>query len=288
MVKTYGSLFLEARKQLLASEGDNAALYARLLLCNITGKSMEKLIADRDLYASEEIEQTLHQSLSKMQSGKPLAYTLGTWPFFGLELSVCPDVLIPRDDTMAVTELAITKVKTVPANQRVLDLCTGSGCIGIAIAHEVPTARLTLVDASQAALVVAKQNVHNLKLASTVNCFHGDVFAPAPQFWGKFDVIVSNPPYIPKRELESLPASVRCYEPLMALDGGEDGLDFYRAIVQNFHSAIRPDGWLCLEFGMGQERDVASILESAGFSEIEFRKDYRGVIRAVAAKNIEK
>ena len=287
MVKKYGELYLNARKALRPGEGDNASVYARELLSLASGKSVAALLADRELYASEAIEEKLNGYLARVLAGEPLAYILGEWSFYGLPFAVTPDVLIPRDDTMAVTDLAIEALREYPAPQRVLDLCTGSGCIGLAVAHSVETARVTLADVSDKALRIAKQNTANLRLKSRVTAFSVDVLQPAPRFLGQFDLIVSNPPYITTKEMTELPVSVWAYEPHLALDGGADGLDFYRAIVKNFDSALRPGGTVCFEFGLSQEDAVRALLEQAGFDEINFRKDLRGITRAVSARKPE-
>lgn len=186
-----------------------------------------------------------------------------------------------------VTELAIEAARTYPAPQRVLDLCTGSGCIGLALAHSVESARVTLAEISEPALRVAKQNTANLRLKNRVTAFSVDVLQPAPKFLGQFDLIVSNPPYVTTKEMATLDVSVWAYEPHLALEGGEDGLDFYRAILQNFITALRPGGTICFEFGYGQETGVGELLETAGFTDMLFRKDLRGVTRAVAARKPE-
>ena len=193
MVKKYGELYLGARKTLLPVEGENAAVYARELLSLASGKSVAALLADRELYASEAIEEKLNGYLARILAGEPLAYILGEWSFYGLPFIVTPDVLIPRDDTMAVTDLAIEAARACPAPQRVLDLCTGSGCIGLALAHSVESARVTLAEISEPALRVAKQNTANLRLKNRVTAFSVDVLQPAPKFLGQFDLIVSNP-----------------------------------------------------------------------------------------------
>ena len=287
MVKKYGELYLNARKALLPIEGENAAVYARELLRLASGKSVAALLADRELYASEAIEEKLNAYLARIVAGEPLAYILGEWSFYGLDFKVTPDVLIPRDDTMAVTDLAVEAARNYPAPQRVLDLCTGSGCIGLALAHYVDSARVTLGDISEPALRVAKQNLANLRLKSRVTAFSVDVLQPAPKFLGQFDLIVSNPPYVTTKEMAALDVSVWAYEPHLALEGGEDGLDFYRAIVKNFDAALRPGGMFCFEFGLGQETALEAILQAAGLEEITFRKDLRGVVRAVCAKKPE-
>ena len=284
MVKTYADLYLDARKALLPADGMYAANMARELVCAASGKTPEALIADRTLYASEEICLRAENYVRRHLAGEPIAYILGQWDFYDMTLTVTPDVLIPRDDTMAVTELAVKKTMYLPQNPRVLDLCTGSGCIGLAVARRVQDAKVTLSDVSPAALRVAKKNVADLHLSGRVSCVAVDVTKPAAPFLGKFDLITANPPYVTTAEMEKLDPSVRDYEPHLALHGGEDGLDFYRAIAANFRSALRPGAYLALEFGMGQEAAVCQILENAGFEIVELREDNAGITRAVLAR----
>ena len=165
-----------------------------------------------------------------------------------------------------------------------MDLCTGSGCIGLAIASRVKDARVTLADISKEALAVAKKNVASVHFSGRVSCVQADALAPAPGFLGKFDMIVSNPPYITGPEMLDLPASVDDYEPHLALYGGEDGLDFYRSITENYKSALKPGGYLCFEFGMGQGDDVCKILLNNGFTIIERTTDFNDRERAVIAQ----
>ena len=283
MVKTYGDLFLAARRALIASQGENAALYARLLLSQLSGKTQARLIADHDEPAPDELEERLNAALARLDAGEPLAYLLGRWSFYGMDLLVTPDVLIPRDDTMAVTDLAILHLRQLPPPQRVLDLCTGSGCIGLAIANHIPTARVSLCDVSPAALRVARQNAAQQKLAGRVHCLLGDVRQSVPEFWGKFSLITANPPYVTRAEMAQLDPSVRDYEPHLALDGGADGLELYRMILRNFTAALQPGGYICLEFGMGQEHAVGELLRAHGYDTLRFVRDLRGVTRAVSA-----
>ncbi len=286
MVKKYADLYLQTRKALLETEGPRASLIARELLALASGKSVERVLASRELYASEEVERRLQALLERAQAGEPLAYLIGQWDFHGMTLTVTPDVLIPRDDTEAVTGLAIHVAKLkLPQNPRVLDLCTGSGCIGLAIAREVPDARVTLGDISPAALKVAKQNAQEQHLTGRVSIVPVDAKKPAAPFLGQFDLIVSNPPYVTTQEMQELDVSVKNYEPELALHGGEDGLDFYRAILQNFCGALKPGGWLAFEFGAGQERKVQALLEQHHFRVEEFKKDLGGIVRAVLARD---
>ena len=285
MVKQYSQLYLEARRALLATEDpQSASLLARNLLCHVSGKTQEQVIADRDLFANESVCQAMEQAVARVITGEPLAYVLGEWEFYGLKLYVDRNVLIPRDDTCAVTDLAIRNALFLEQSPRILDLCTGSGCIGLAIASRVKDARVTVADISKEALAVAKKNVASVHFNGRVSCVQADALAPAPAFLGKFDMIVSNPPYITGPEMDDLPASVDDYEPHLALYGGEDGLDFYRSIAENYRSALKPGGYLCFEFGMGQGDDVCNILRNNGFTIIERTKDFNDRERAVIAQ----
>ena len=163
-------------------------------------------------------------------------------------------------------------------------LCCGSGCIGLAIASRVKDARVTLADVSLDALSVAKENTALNKLTGRVRCVQVDARKPVSAFLGKFDLIVSNPPYISARDMEELPPSVRDYEPHLALYGGEDGLDFYRDIAANFRTALKPGGFLCFEFGDGQGDDVCGILEENGYTILERTRDYNDRERSVLAR----
>ena len=160
MVKTYAELYTNARKAFLTQEDpQSAGLMARNLLCHYTGKSQEYVLANKELYANEEICEQMERATTRLLIGEPLAYVLGEWDFYGMTLNVDKNVLIPRDDTCAVTALAISQVMFLNESPRVLDLCTGSGCIGLAIANRVKDARVTLADISKDALTVAKKNI---------------------------------------------------------------------------------------------------------------------------------
>ena len=264
-------------------DADTASMLARNILCHVTGKTKEQILTQREMYAGEEACQAMEQCVQRVLSGEPLAYVLGCWEFFGLPLYVTPDVLIPRDDTCAVTELAIEIAKTIE-NPRVLDLCTGSGCIGLAIASRVKNAKVTLADISDAAMAIAKKNIANLNMTGRVCCMQADALGTPNSFFGKFDLIVSNPPYITTQEMLDLPHSVKEYEPHLALFGGDDGLDFYRNIACRYAQALKPGGYLCFEFGMGQGDAVCEILQMNGYTILERSKDYNERERAVIAR----
>ena len=285
MVKTYAQLYLDARKTLMASEDtQTAGLIARQLLCHVSGKSQEQILADKELYASEEISATLDFAVARILKGEPLAYILGEWEFYGLSLYVDKSVLIPRDDTCAVATLAIKQGLFLDKDPRILDLCTGSGCIGLAIASRVKDARVTLADISKEALAIAKKNTVRNQMSGRVSCIQADALSRPSAFLGKFDMIVSNPPYITAQEMKELPVSVKDFEPHLALFGGEDELDFYRAIAGNFKAALKPGGYLAFEFGMGQGDAVCEILTSNGYTILERSRDYNDRERAVIAQ----
>ena len=285
MVKTYSQLYLDARRELLETEDlQSAGFIARTLLCHVSGKTPEQFLAGRDLYTSEAICEAMEDGIRRLKSGEPLAYVLGEWEFYGLKLYVNKNVLIPRDDTVAVAGLAIKQAIFLDQDPRILDLCCGSGCIGLAIASRVKDARVTLADISRDALAVAKKNMQTHHFGGRVSCVQADALKPAAPFLGKFDMIVSNPPYITRQEMGELEKSVVDFEPHLALYGGEDGRDFYRSIVKNYTSALKPGGYLCFEYGDTQGDDICRILNENGYTVLERVRDYNDRDRAVLAQ----
>ena len=279
---------MESRRALMTQEEpDYASFVARNLLCHVTGKTQEQILADRESYIDEETCQKMSLYVQRILSGEPLAYVLGQWDFYGMTLQVDNNVLIPRDDTCAVTALAIKRALFLQSAPRILDLCTGSGCIGLAVASRVKDAKVTLADISKEALAVAKKNVTNQKLSARVSCIQADALGEPSAFLGKFDMIISNPPYITTAEMEKLPSSVKEYEPHLALHGGDDGLIFYRSIAEKYSNALKPGGYLCFEFGMGQGDAVCAILEENGYTVLERSRDYNQRERAVIAQRKE-
>ncbi len=288
MVKTYSQLYLDTRQTLSqANDARDAGFIARQLLCYVSGKSWEQVIADGARYAPQEVCDQLPFLAVRVLKGEPLAYILGQWEFYGLQLYVDRNVLIPRDDTCAVTELAIAAASKIEGRPRILDLCTGSGCIGLAVADRVKNARVTLADISREALAVAKKNITRNHLGARVSAVQADALQQPGAFLGEFDLIVSNPPYITAQEMQELDVSVSKYEPHLALFGGDDGLDFYRAIAANYKTALRPGGYLCFEFGMGQGDAVCEILDRNQYTILERSRDYNDIERAVIAQRKE-
>ena len=285
MVKTLSELYRETQCKLAQTEDQQTAKFiARNILCRVTGKTGEQLLADLNLPADVKICAEVAASAEQVIDGMPLAYVIGEWDFYGMTLHVDKSVLIPRDDTCAVTEMAIQKAKAMAGSPRILDLCTGSGCIGLAIANQVKNAQVTLADISCDALAVAKKNIAAQNLADRVNCVTSDALGEPDAALGQFDIIVSNPPYITTEEMTQLPDSVKNFEPHLALHGGDDGLDFYRAIAKNYRKALKSGGYLCFEFGMGQGDDICRILEENLYTILERSRDYNDRERAVLAQ----
>ena len=281
MAATYNNLYLDTRQRLREAGVESAQLEARELLCHAAGKSREQFYRDMALYASDPVEEKLAALVERRLAGEPVAYLIGEWEFYGLPLEVTPDVLIPRMDTEVLAERAILLARAAGEGARVLDLCAGSGCVGLAVAANVPTCRVVLADVSEAALKVCKQNVRRHELNARVTCVQADALGkPDAALWD-FDVIACNPPYIPSGDIAGLDVSVRDYEPRSALDGGADGLDFYRAITANWGSALRLGGSLLFEVGIGQAMDVGALLERSGFEDIQSTQDTQGIPRVV-------
>jgi release factor glutamine methyltransferase len=281
---SYHDLYKSARQLLRQVDGGNADFTAQQLVAAATDRTVSQLVADYPLMVFQRDVDRVTELVRRHVQGEPLAYILGQWEFHGLTLQVTPDVLIPRDDTEAVCDLAINQAMQMPQNLRVLDLCAGTGCIGLAIAARVKDARVTLGEISPEAIRVAKKNIQDNHLTGRVSCIQLDVREVPPKFIGKYDLIVSNPPYITAAQMELLDSSVKDYEPRLALYGGLDGLDFYRAIVENYTPILKPGGYLCFEFGMGQESQVCSILMEHGYQLGRLVRDSGERARAVMAQ----
>lgn len=278
---TYNNLYLDARKRLKAAGVEAAQLEARELVCFAAGKNREQFLRDMSLYASGEVEAKVAELMNRRLEGEPVAYLIGEWEFYGLPLDISRDVLIPRADTEVLAEQAILAARAAGEGARVLDLCAGSGCVGLAVAANAPQCRTVLADVSEEALKICRQNIRRNDLNARVTCVQADARqAPSSVLWD-FDVIASNPPYIPTRDIDGLDSSVRDYEPHLALDGGDDGLDFYRDIAEKWRTALRLGGVLLFEVGIGQAADVEQILARCGYEDIETFQDTGGIWRVV-------
>lgn len=281
MATTYNNLFLDTRARLKKAGIEAAQLEARELVCYAADKSREQLYRDMSLYVSAELEKRVDDLVRRRLAGEPVAYIIGEWEFYGLPLDISQEVLIPRTDTELLAERGIARAREAGEGARVLDLCAGSGCVGLAVAANVPNCRVVLGELSEGALRTCKQNVRRNQLNARVTCLSVDALEPPSSALWDFDVIVCNPPYIPTADIDGLDASVKDYEPHIALDGGEDGLDFYRAIAAKWKSALRLGGALLFEVGIGQAPQVEDILAQNGYENIQTAQDTQGIWRVV-------
>ena len=281
MATTYNNLFLDTRARLKKAGVESAQLEAREIICFAADKSREQFYRDMSLYVSREMEQRVEDLVQRRLAGEPVAYIIGEWEFYGLSLDISRDVLIPRLDTELLAERGILKARESGEGARVLDLCAGSGCVGLAVAANAPECRVVLGELSEGALRVCKQNVRRNELNARVTCLSVNALEnPSSTLWD-FDAIVCNPPYIPTVDIEALDISVRDYEPRMALDGGQDGLDYYRAIAAKWKPALRLGGALIFEVGIGQAAAVEDILGENGYEDIKILPDTQNIPRVV-------
>ena len=281
MPKTYNERYIDLRNRLRGAGVEAATLEAGLLVAHAAGKPYAKLMADLRLYTSPEVEARTEELARRRLNGEPAAYLIGSWSFCGLDLAVNPSVLIPRSDTEVLVETALKLSGKSDSSLRILDLCTGSGCIGCALLRFLPNSRAVLADVSPEALRVAKENVQRCRLGGRALCVEADALSEPDRRLGSFDLIVCNPPYIPAREIADLDGSVRDYEPALALDGGDDGLRFYRAILGAWKSLLRQGGWICFEVGETQADDVEKLMRLAGLHTLGRAKDTAGYDRVV-------
>lgn len=280
MAITYNDLYLDVRQRLRESGVEASTLEARELVCFGTGKNREELTRDSRLYASPEREAQVRRLVERRMAGEPVAYLIGEWEFYGLPLDISQDVLIPRADTEVLAEQAIAYIQQL-GECRVLDLCAGSGCVGLAIAAQAPQARVVLGEIDDSALKICRQNIRRNSLSARVTPIQMDAREKPARSLGEFQCIISNPPYIPTGDIAGLEPSVRDYEPHMALDGGADGMDFYRAITEQWKEALAPGGRLYFEVGIGQADPVLRLMRSQGFGDLQIIKDHHKIPRVV-------
>lgn len=280
MTKTINDVYMQLFKRFKEGGSPQPSLEARELTAYACKADKRKTADWGHCYLDDATVDYANLLCDRCLDGEPLAYVLGEWDFYGLTFKVTPDVLIPRSDTERLCELAIERARQV-VNPRVLDLCCGSGCIGVALAHEVEDAHVTAVDISDAALLVSRENARRNGVSARYVALRGDVCSRPQHHLGAFDIIVSNPPYITADEMRGLDPSVRDFEPEQALFGGEDGLDFYRTICSKWGELLVPGGMLLFECGYRQAAEVAGILENNRFAGIGVTEDFSGVPRIV-------
>lgn len=270
-------LLLRASRELRVAGIPDPENDASLLLSRLTGEKPLNLRADTDTVLPQETLEAFDAMLRRRLNREPLQYILGTFPFQGLEFQVDSRVLIPRPETSLLVDWALERLEKFPSPV-VLDLCCGSGCIGLSVKKKRPDASVTLTDISRNALAVARINAE--RLGTEVTLSEGDLFAAVP---GRtFDLILSNPPYIPSADCGDLQPEVR-FEPMTALDGGADGLDFYRRIGADVSGHLTPGGWLIMELGIHESGPVRDLLLKSGACSVEIRKDFAGLDRMILA-----
>lgn len=281
-MKTYEECMKECVQQLTEQHIDNAYGDAWALLSLVTGWNRAEYLMKQKLPMDDIQQERFQQLIARRAQHIPLQYITGVQHFYGYEFKVTPDVLIPRYDT----EILIEKIlETKQPFKKVLDLCTGSGCIAITLAKELQTTSCVAVDISMEALQVANENAKNLD--ASVTFLYGDLYEPVKENQlGNFDLIVSNPPYIPSAVCEELMEEVRVHEPRLALDGKEDGLFFYRKIITDAGAYLKNEGYLFLEIGYDQGLPVKEMLREQGFQEVAIHQDLAGLDRVVCGKYI--
>ncbi len=274
---TVKALLAGARQRLISADIDNSTLDARLLLQEVTGLSHAEIVGSPETVIAAEQAANFEILVKRRTSAEPVSRILGKREFYGREFLVTPDVLDPRADTETLLEICLDHLaKDRPL--RILDLGTGSGILALSLAVELRLATIEAVDVSEAALKVARINADKLGVAERCDVHLGNWFSGCT---GTYDLIVSNPPYIETTAIAGLEPDVKNFDPLLALDGGVDGLSAYRVIARECSSYLSGEGKVAVEIGAGQQADVIAVFESHGFSCLEARQDLGGHVRAL-------
>ena len=251
---------------------DTPRLDAEILLAQARGCPRIQLYTQFDQPLSDTVRAQMRDLVQRRAKAEPVAYLVGHREFFSLDFRVTRDVLIPRPDTETLVMEVLDATKSL-AEAKVLDLCTGSGCVAIAIAKNCKTANLVATEISSVALVIAKENAERHQVTDRIEFIESDLFASIPA-GKKFDIIASNPPYIPSAEIDQLDAEVAKHEPRLALDGGPDGLDIIRRILEAAPTFLAPNGLIAIEFTPEQAESLEQIVtKHGGYEQIEIRKD---------------
>lgn len=267
------------KKKLEAANIRDYVFEAKQIIMHITGFTPSQILTDYNRQLTEFQKNNLTAIIHQREVHYPLQYIFGNWEFYGRPFKVGVGVLIPRADTETVVEAALEELET-RENPKVLDLCAGSGCIGITLAAEVPSSEVTMVEKYDEAIRYA---FHNIELNGvSAKAVKGDVFE-APQLPNdSIDLIVSNPPYIPQEEMKYCSPEVK-FEPQTALLAEDEGLEFYKAIINNYTPILKTGGAICFEVGFKQAQSVKKLLENSGYKNIKIKNDLNGIGRAVTA-----
>lgn len=266
---------------------EDATLKSKMIMENVLGQNRQYIIANDLNQLDYEQEKEYFFEIEKLLENNPIEYITNKKEFMNLELYVNQDVLIPRQDTEILVEEVINILQNIKAeNIQILDMCTGSGAIAIALAKNVEKCIVDAVDISSGALEVVRKNVVKNQVEDKINIINSDLFSKVPN--KKYNLIVSNPPYIERNVIENLDKQVQ-KEPIIALDGGEDGLDFYKKIINKASSYLESNGYLCFEIGYNQKNEVQNLLSSSGkYQSIYCKKDLCGNDRVVIAEKSER
>lgn len=285
MTKTINDIYMQLFHRFKDGGDPQPSLTARELTAYACKADKKKTASWAHSYIDATTADYANLLCDRCLDGEPLAYLLGEWDFYGLTFKIDRSVLIPRSDTERLCELVIEQARK-RVSPRILDLCCGSGCIGIAAAHQVEDARVTAVDLSEGALHITRENARELGVSGRLMAVSADVMQAPPHGLGQFDIIVSNPPYVTAEEMQRLDRSVADFEPHEALFGGEDGLDFYRAICKRWSELLVPNGRLLFECGWHQAEDVAAIMQENNYADVIIAEDYSSVPRIVYGTNM--
>ncbi|MGO9340488.1 MAG: peptide chain release factor N(5)-glutamine methyltransferase [Terracidiphilus sp.] len=305
-------LFQGAGRLLFGPHPDRARADAESLLMHLLRIDRTWLLTHPDFEAGSELWKSYFEFLQRRCLGEPIQYITGETEFYGLPLFVTPDVLIPRPETEHLVEKAIELAMTLnrsvtghdlsraegstkqnralaPAESGsdfpfILDVGTGSGAIAVALAHQLPHARITALDVSPAALAIASENAARNAVSGRIRFLESDLLAAVAN--ERFEMVVSNPPYVPTRDRDSLSVEVRDHEPALALFAGDDGLDVIRRLIPEAFAVLQPSGFLLMEIGYGQSDAVAELLRNAGFARIEFVPDLQGIPRVASGQKL--
>jgi release factor glutamine methyltransferase len=254
---------------------------AESLLLHLIRRERAALLARWKEVLAEEEAGIYVAMLMRRAAGEPMQHIFGETEFYGLKFRVTPDVLIPRPETEHLVEVALEKTRGLAA-QRIVDVGVGSGAVAVALAHSLPGAFITAIDISARALAIAEENAQHNRVAGRIRFLRGSLLAPVAREC--FDIVVSNPPYVPEGDRATLAVEVREHEPGVALFAGADGLDVIRRLIPEAFAALVPGGWLVMEFGYAQGPQVGELLLAAGFEQIEFTADLQGIPRVACAR----
>ncbi|MDX1357503.1 MAG: peptide chain release factor N(5)-glutamine methyltransferase [Clostridia bacterium] len=275
-------LLKKAEKTLVENGIEDSHIEASVLFAYVLNKSKTYLYTHMDDTVDDSQIDLFENYVKKRSGHMPVAYIVGRAWFMSLELHVNESTLVPRPETEGLVEETLSCAAGMPGDPiKLLDWCTGSGCIGIAAAYHNQRVKAILSDINPDSIEIAEKNINKYHLADRVKTRIGNLYDPVPK--KKFDIITANPPYIPSTDIQSLDSDVRDYEPLSALDGGTDGLDFYRWIISGAPDYLSPGGIIVLEAGIGLSKPICNILTHNNFSNVAIKNDIGGIPRIITA-----